>query len=73
MKLLLDTCTFLWIVGQPQQLPAVILELYASPDNEVYRSAASAWEIASQCGGVGQGSRLRYMILPTLRCHNLRL
>ena len=46
MKLLLDTCTFLWIVGQPQQLPAVILDLYASPDNEVYLSAASAWEIA---------------------------
>jgi PIN domain nuclease of toxin-antitoxin system len=46
MKLLLDTCTFLWIVGGGRELPARVRDLYLSPDNEAYFSAVSAWEIA---------------------------
>ncbi len=46
MKLLLDTCTFLWIIGRGRTLPGRVAELYQSPDNEVYLSAASVWEIA---------------------------
>ena len=46
MKLLIDTCTFLWIVGGGRELPAGVRDLYASPDNETYLSAVSAWEIA---------------------------
>ena len=46
MKLLLDTCTFLWIVGGGHELPGRVAALYQSADNEVYLSAASAWEIA---------------------------
>ena len=46
MKLLLDTCTFLWIVGGDRTLPATVVDLFRAPDNEVYLSAASAWEIA---------------------------
>ncbi len=45
MKLLIDTCTFLWIVGGGRALPARVAELYQSADNEVYLSAVSAWEI----------------------------
>jgi PIN domain nuclease of toxin-antitoxin system len=45
MKLLLDTCTFLWIVSSPEKLSARALALYAAVDNDVYLSAASAWEI----------------------------
>lgn len=46
MKLLLDTCTFLWITGAGRELPARVAALYRSEDNEVFLSAASAWEIA---------------------------
>jgi PIN domain nuclease of toxin-antitoxin system len=46
MKLLLDTCTFLWIVAASPELSPRALELFQAPDNEVYLSAASAWEIA---------------------------
>jgi PIN domain nuclease of toxin-antitoxin system len=46
VKLLLDTCTFLWITGGERPLPERVAALYQSPDNEVFLSAASAWEIA---------------------------
>jgi PIN domain nuclease of toxin-antitoxin system len=44
MTLLLDTCTFLWIIGG-FPIPPRVLEVYRAPDNEVYLSAASAAEI----------------------------
>lgn len=46
MRLLLDTCTFLWIVGGDKALSARAREAFAAPENEVFLSAASAWEIA---------------------------
>jgi PIN domain nuclease of toxin-antitoxin system len=45
VRILLDTCTFLWIVGQPGQVPARVIEAFRKPDHEVFLSAASAWEI----------------------------
>jgi PIN domain nuclease of toxin-antitoxin system len=50
MKLLLDTCTFLWIVGETHRLSPRARALFASPDNEAYLSAASAMEIATKHG-----------------------
>ena len=50
MKLLLDTCTFLWAIGTPARLPSRIAGLILAPDNEVFVSAASAWEIAIKAG-----------------------
>jgi PIN domain nuclease of toxin-antitoxin system len=46
VKLLLDTCTFLWIAEAAERLPPRIIALYQSSGNEVYLSAASAMEIA---------------------------
>ncbi len=46
MRLLLDTCTFLWIVGGSSQLSARAREAFADSTNEAFLSAASAWEIA---------------------------
>ncbi len=46
MKLLLDTCTFLWALTGVPSLPARIQDLVRDADNEVFLSAASAWEIA---------------------------
>ena len=48
MKVLLDTCTFLWIAATPEALSAQARALFQDGDNEVYLSAASAWEIATK-------------------------
>ena len=49
MKLLLDTCTFLWLISDSGNVPVRVVEMYRAPENEVYLSAASAWEIALKC------------------------
>lgn len=44
MKLLLDTCTFIWLLSGERKLPEHARE--AIERGDVYLSAASAWEIA---------------------------
>ncbi|HMB79288.1 MAG TPA: type II toxin-antitoxin system VapC family toxin [Vicinamibacterales bacterium] len=46
MKLLLDTCTFLWALSGEPPLPTRVAVMVQDPDNEVFLSAASSWEIA---------------------------
>lgn len=46
MRLLLDTHAFLWAVDEPEHLEVEALIEIESPDNEVFFSAASAWEIS---------------------------
>ncbi len=46
MKLLLDTCTFLWLVTGDRTLPPRVIEHFRAAENEIFLSAASAWEIA---------------------------
>lgn len=46
MNLLLDTCTFLWIIADPAQLSAQARQLLAAPGNRFSLSVVSAWEIA---------------------------
>jgi PIN domain nuclease of toxin-antitoxin system len=50
VRLLLDTCTFLWVVAGAPELSNHARELFADPDNEVYLSSVSAWEIALKYG-----------------------
>lgn len=45
MNLLLDTCTLLWWVGG-ENVAAEAAEAIADPDNNVWVSAASIWEIS---------------------------
>jgi PIN domain nuclease of toxin-antitoxin system len=45
LKLLLDTCTFLWIAGDAPELSDAAREHFQDPDNEAFLSAVSAWEI----------------------------
>lgn len=45
MNILLDTCTFLWLVSDDPELSDTARSLFADPDNDVYLSVASAWEI----------------------------
>ncbi|MDE2762571.1 MAG: type II toxin-antitoxin system VapC family toxin [Gemmatimonadota bacterium] len=46
MKLLVDTCTFLWLAAADPQLTEAALTACRDPRNTVYLSALSAWEIA---------------------------
>jgi len=46
LKILLDTCTFLWICAEAEKLSQKARELYSDPDNEVYLSSVSCWEVA---------------------------
>lgn len=45
MRLLLDTCTFLWVLGDDAALSPAARAAFTAPDNEVYLSPVSAWEI----------------------------
>ena len=50
MKLLLDTVTFLWLAEGDPKLSDRARRLIVDPANEVFLSAASAWEIAIKHG-----------------------
>ena len=46
MRILLDTCTFLWIAVDAPELSKRARAVFADPENEVFLSAVSGWEIA---------------------------
>ncbi|MGR8952983.1 MAG: type II toxin-antitoxin system VapC family toxin [Gammaproteobacteria bacterium] len=45
MKILLDTCTFLWLTTDARELSEKAKILFQNTDNDVYLSSISAWEI----------------------------
>jgi PIN domain nuclease of toxin-antitoxin system len=45
VNLLLDTCTFLWILGDDPALSRTARDAFRDPANEVFLSAVSVWEI----------------------------
>jgi PIN domain nuclease of toxin-antitoxin system len=46
VRILLDTCTFVWLATQSSRVSAVAKDTFADPDNEVFLSVVSSWEIA---------------------------
>ena len=48
MKLLLDTCTFLWLVGGRTTMPEAVNRAIADPANDVFLSSVSVWEIVTK-------------------------
>ena len=50
MKFLLDTHLLLWAAGQPEKLSTAALALIEAPENQLFFSAASLWEIAIKTG-----------------------
>jgi PIN domain nuclease of toxin-antitoxin system len=46
VKILLDTCTFLWLTLDAPALSPRARQLLGEPDPEVYLSPVSAWEIS---------------------------
>ena len=54
MRLLLDTCTFLWAVSDQARLSEACRQQLVDPANEAFLSTVSAWEICvkQKSGGV---------------------
>jgi PIN domain nuclease of toxin-antitoxin system len=50
LRILLDTHVWLWLQVTPERLSDESLALLADPANELFLSAASAWEIAVKVG-----------------------
>jgi len=48
-KYLLDTCTFLWLISDSDNLPPRVREIFQEQNNQIYLSAASTTEIAIKC------------------------
>jgi PIN domain nuclease of toxin-antitoxin system len=46
MKALLDTHTLLWLVDDPEKLPARVITICEDGQNELFISIASFWELA---------------------------
>jgi PIN domain nuclease of toxin-antitoxin system len=68
VRLLLDTHVILWVAGQPEKLSAPARSLLTLPENTLFFSAASIWEIVIK-RGLGREdfrvdpARLRKMLL----------
>jgi PIN domain nuclease of toxin-antitoxin system len=50
MRILLDTCEFLWLVSGDAKLPASVASAVRDPQNQVFLSAVSFWEISVKHG-----------------------
>jgi PIN domain nuclease of toxin-antitoxin system len=46
MKILLDTCAFLWLIRDRPEATPIARALFSDASNEIYLSSVSAWEIA---------------------------
>jgi len=45
MRILLDTCMVLWWINDSPELTPSEREVISDPENDIYVSAASAWEV----------------------------
>ena len=50
MKVLLDTCAFLWITTDDAQLSESARQIFKNPNNEIFLSSVSEWEIIVKNG-----------------------
>jgi len=68
VRLLLDTCAFLWFLADSPQLSPAARAQILDPANEVYLSAVSVWEIARRyaLGGISLPSHPSTLI-PAVR------
>jgi PIN domain nuclease of toxin-antitoxin system len=46
MNILLDTCSFLWVVQEPEKISLPSKHAFEEPSNTVYLSSVTTWEIA---------------------------
>lgn len=53
MKVLLDTCAFLWITTDDDELSETARQIFKNPQNEMFLSPVSVWEIIVK-NGIGK-------------------
>jgi len=46
VRVLLDTCTFIWLAAEPRLVSAKARDVFSDPDNQVFLSVVSCWEIS---------------------------
>jgi len=46
MRILLDTCTFLWIITDSPELSDYAGQLFRDPSTDIFLSSVSTWEIS---------------------------
>ncbi len=67
MKILLDSHLLVWLVGASDRLPSSAREIIEAPDNEIFFSSASIWELsikyASGKIGLKLPPRMLYRVL----------
>ncbi|TVP75120.1 MAG: type II toxin-antitoxin system VapC family toxin [Puniceicoccaceae bacterium] len=73
MKLLLDTCTFLWLIAAEHKLSHEVRELLEDGRNTLLLHQASAWEIQlkHQKGHLGLSESPKRIISEGLRLHQI--
>lgn len=75
MKLLLDTCAFLWLTTDAPELGAQTKALFQDTSNPVYLSSVSAWEIVvkHQLGKLPMPNELEYFIRQQCKLHFIEM
>ena len=73
MKLLLDTCTFLWMIAQEERLSPPAREALEDGGNTLVLSQISAWEIQikHQTGKLKLSERPEILIRDGLKLHEV--
>lgn len=73
MKLLLDTCTFLWVIQGNPNLSNNAGTLFSDPENEVYLSTISMWEIVikHQLGRLPLPTPIEQFIIEQRKLHRI--
>jgi PIN domain nuclease of toxin-antitoxin system len=75
VKLLIDTHTFLWFVGDDPKLSVTARRVISDPNNDVYLSIASAWELAikTSLGKITLAQPFPVFLPQQLRANSIRL
>lgn len=75
MKVLLDTHAFLWFDAAPEKLSSTAAEVLSDPENEIYLSTASVWEIQikAQLGRLTLGKPLAALVQSQREANNIHI
>ena len=75
MNLLLDTHIFLWLNAEPEKLPPAVCDACCDPQNQLYLSHVSPWEIQikQQLGKLQLRAALPDMIATQVRENGLNM
>ncbi|KAF0192185.1 MAG: PilT domain-containing protein [bacterium] len=75
MKILIDTCSFLWFIEDNPKLSSVAKSLIEDEDNEIFLSIISVWEIAikTSIGKLSITDTLSEFIKTQLKVNDIKL